>query len=136
MSDTQYIKVAAGLVVFALIIKYALDKKEGYAPYPGALVSPVASLGQVKLATPPPGAMTTSADLLPKPVAGWNDNFRPQNLSNMNFVDAVKFQGFDTKGSTLKNANRDLRPSIPVPKKITDWNNSSVEPDMMRRPLY
>ena len=136
MSDTQYIKVAAGLVVFALVIKYALQKKEGYAPYPGVLASQIAPVKPVQLTIPPSGAMTTSADLLPKPVQGWNDTFRPQNLSNMNFVDAVKFQGFDTKGSTLKNANYDIRPSIPVPKKISDWNNSSVDPDVMRRPLY
>ena len=79
--------------------------------------------------------MTTSAALLPKPANNWNDNFRPQDLSNINFIDATKFQGYDTKGSTLKNANRDLRPSIPVPKLVTPFHNSDVDPDVLRRPI-
>ena len=140
MSDmNQYVKIIAGLVVVALVVKFMMGtKKEGFAPYPGDLTAPLGTgvPSMAPLVPVTPGSLTTSADLLPKPVSGWNDSFRPQDLSNINFVDAAKFQGHDTKGSTLKNANRDLRPSIPVPKLISNFMNSDIDPDVMRRPLY
>ena len=138
----QYVKIIAGLVVVALVVKFTIGtKKEGFAPYPGGLTAPLGTGIPSIASTAPlvpvaPGSLTTSADLLPKPVSGWNDNFRPQDLSNINFIDATKFHGHDTKGSTLKNANRDLRPSIPVPKLVSNFMNSDIEPDVMRRPLY
>ena len=37
---------------------------------------------------------------------------------------------------TNRNANRDLRCSIPIPKEdICPWMNSTIEPDVSRRPL-
>lgn len=80
-----------------------------------------------------------ATDLLPKPsVAQANfGEFAPSDaLRGANFLDPVKFIGVDTQGSSLRNANYDLRSSLPIKKAtVSPWLNSSYEPDLMRRPL-
>jgi hypothetical protein len=80
--------------------------------------------------------------LLPKPAGrmtggeDWSE-FAPKDaLKNQNFLDATKFIGVNTQGSSLKNANYDLRSSMPIPKAdVGPWSGSSIDPDLMRRPL-
>ena len=44
--------------------------------------------------------------------------------------------GLDTIGQTLKNPNYQLRSDPPIPKKeVGPWNQSTIEPDLMRVPL-
>ena len=44
--------------------------------------------------------------------------------------------GLDTIGQTLKNANLQLRSEPPIPKaNVGPWNQSTIEPDIMRVPL-
>ena len=80
-----------------------------------------------------------ATDLLPKSsVAQANfGEFAPTDaLRGANFLDPVKFIGVDTQGSSLKNANYDLRSSLPISKSsVSPWLNSSYEPDLLRRPL-
>ena len=80
-----------------------------------------------------------ATDLLPKPsVAQANfGEFAPTDaLRGAQFLDPVKFIGVDTQGSSLRNANYDLRSSLPIKKNsVSPWLNSSYEPDMLRRPL-
>lgn len=80
-----------------------------------------------------------ATDLLPKSsVAQANfGEFAPTDaLRGANFLDPVKFIGVDTQGSSLKNANYDLRTSLPITKSsVSPWLNSSYEPDLLRRPL-
>lgn len=83
-----------------------------------------------------------STGLLPKPASrmtggeDWSE-FAPKDaLKNQNFLDATKFIGVNTQGSSLKNANYDLRSSMPIPKSdVGPWSGSSIDPDLMRRPL-
>ena len=83
-----------------------------------------------------------STDLLPRAAGGmtggedWAE-FAPKDaLKNQNFLDATKFIGVNTQGSSLKNANYDLRSSMPIPKAdVGPWSGSSIDPDLMRRPL-
>lgn len=84
------------------------------------------------------GPMAVSADLLPKPVGGSTDfgEFAPKNLGQQNFLDAAKFIGIDTQGSSLRNATYDLRRPPAIPKtNVGPWNNSTLEADLYRRPL-
>ena len=95
-------------------------------------------------AAPKPSKALTqvATDLLPRrggAMTGgdnWGE-FAPKNaLKNQNFLDAKKFIGVDTQGSALKNANYDIRSSMPIPKsEVGPWMGSSVDPDLMRRPL-
>ena len=81
-----------------------------------------------------------SSNLLPK-----NDNivssdgfeFAPKvDMQNMNFLDSKAVIGVDTQTSSLRNANVQLRSEPPNPKTdVSPWLNSTIEPDLTRRPL-
>ena len=44
--------------------------------------------------------------------------------------------GVDTIGTTLKNANRQLRSEPPNPQKsVSPWMNTSISADIYRKPL-
>jgi hypothetical protein len=82
----------------------------------------------------------TASDLLPRDAA--NEQWAQANpagqgdVSDQNFLTAGHHAGIDTIGSTLKIANLDLRSIPPNPRQSgLVWNQSSVEPDLNRRPL-
>lgn len=82
--------------------------------------------------------MNVATDLLPKPVS--NDNgfgeFAPKSLLGQNFLDAKKYIGVDTQGSSLRNANYDLRASPAIPRRdIGPWSQSTIDSDLYRKPL-
>jgi hypothetical protein len=52
------------------------------------------------------------------------------------FLEAGYHQGVNTIGSSLKNASRDLRAEPINPQQVVSpWMQSTVEPDLTRRPL-
>jgi hypothetical protein len=81
-----------------------------------------------------------SSNLLPK-----NDNvvstdgfeFAPKvDMQNMNFLNSESVIGVDTQTSSLRNSNVQLRSEPPNPKtEVSPWLNSTIEPDLTRRPL-
>ncbi len=81
-----------------------------------------------------------SSNLLPK-----NDNvvstdgfeFAPKvDMQNMNFLNSEAVIGVDTQTSSLRNANVQLRSEPPNPRtEVSPWLNSTIEPDLTRRPL-
>jgi hypothetical protein len=82
----------------------------------------------------------SAEDLLPKDAA--NSKWAQVNpagqgdISDQNFLQAGFHSGIDTIGGTLKNANLQLRSEPPCPRQIVSpWLNSSVEPDLNRRPF-
>jgi hypothetical protein len=82
-------------------------------------------------------AISNPSDLLPNdPNQSWS-NLNPVPNNNGNFLHDRKLNAIDTKGSSLRNANLQLRSDIPIPIKNTNcpWNNSTIEADNMRRPL-
>ena len=79
------------------------------------------------------------SELLPANVNSQWANVNPSgqgNLGDQNFLKAGHHFGTDTVGQSLRNANRQLRsePANPM-VKISPWNQSSIEPDINRRPL-
>lgn len=82
----------------------------------------------------------TAQDLLPKDAA--NSKWAQVNpagqgdLQDQNFLTAGFQIGVNTVGSSLRNANMQLRSEPPI-KKGGAWPimNSTIEPDLMRRPL-
>lgn len=57
-------------------------------------------------------------------------------LANINLLKAGSLSGIDTVGSTLRNANLQLRSEPPNPRsQVSPWLNSTIEPDLMRVPL-
>jgi len=83
--------------------------------------------------------LTPSSQLLPKvtPEAADFAQFAPKNLQAQNFLTATQWVGVNTQGSSLKNANYDLRANPLIPKAdVSPWQNSSIEANLYARELF
>jgi hypothetical protein len=83
--------------------------------------------------------LTPSSQLLPKPSpdAADFDMWAPKNLQAQNFLTATQWIGVNTQGSSLKNANYDLRADPIIPKAdVGPWMASSVDPNIYQKPLF
>lgn len=79
------------------------------------------------------------SELLPKDDNSQWSSLNPSSQNVPNIPDVLQagyHTGVDTVGQTLKNANQQLR-SDPIITKVDigPWNQSTVEPDLMRVPL-
>ena len=92
----------------------------------------------------PPSCNKASAaspgDLLPKDAnnewAKLNPSGGADFKNNGNLLKAGYHTGIDTIGSSLRNANLQVRSEPPNPQtKVSPWGNSTIEPDLMRVPL-
>ena len=79
------------------------------------------------------------AELLPKDLNNEWSRLNPSgegDLENINLLKAGYHAGVDTVGSSLRNANLQVRSEPPNPtNKVSPWLNSTIEPDLMRAPL-
>lgn len=86
-----------------------------------------------------PKDVLNSADLLPRDANSLWAQVAPNGqgaLTDQNFLTAGYHIGINTVGQTLRNANRQLRSEPPNPQvKVSPWNQTTVEPDINRRPL-
>ena len=70
----------------------------------------------------------TAQELLPSGKSG--------DLSNINFLKAGYHVGINTVGTSLRNANLQVRSEPPNPQnQVSPWLNSTISPDLMRVPL-
>lgn len=67
----------------------------------------------------------------------WSNIMPSQDLKNVGMLNAGHHIGINTVGSSLRNANLQVRsePVIPQTKNVGPWNNTTIEPDNLRRPL-
>ena len=57
-------------------------------------------------------------------------------LAGVNLLSAGHHTGINTVGSSLRNANLQLRSEPPNPQQqVSPWMNTTIEPDLMRRPI-
>ncbi len=57
-------------------------------------------------------------------------------LKNVNLLQAGAMVGINTVGSSMRNANLQLRSEPPNPTvNVGPWMNSTIEPDVVRQPL-
>jgi len=86
----------------------------------------------------PKGNLNPS-DLLPKNQANdWSaaNPIGQGSLEEQNFLDAGFHSGINTVGNSLRNANMQLRSEPPNPqKKVSPWQQSTIEPDFNRKQL-
>jgi len=82
----------------------------------------------------------TTEDLLPKGAA--NNKWSQVNpagqgdVKDQNFLNAGFHIGINTIGTTLRNANRQIRSEVPNPQlNVSPWNQTTIEPDVNRKPL-
>ncbi len=79
-------------------------------------------------------------DLLPKDAA--NTKWAQANpagqgdINDVNLLNAGFHIGVNTQGQSLRNASHDIRSEPANPRyKVSIWNNSTIEPDLNRKPL-
>lgn len=89
---------------------------------------------------PFPKDSLTPEDLLPKDAA--NSAWAQANPAGMgdvkdqNFLTAGYHIGVNTTGQSLRNANMQLRSEPPNPQfRVSIWQQSTIDPDLARRPL-
>jgi hypothetical protein len=58
------------------------------------------------------------------------------DIQGKNFLSAGALIGINTIGQSLRNANLQLRAEPPCPQiSVSPWMNSTIEPDLIRKPL-
>ncbi len=86
-----------------------------------------------------PKDILTSADLLPNIMGSTWEQVNPQgqgSLGDQNFLTAGYNLGINTVGSSLRNANKQLRSDPIIPKSVVSpWGQSTIDPDVGRRCL-
>lgn len=131
-------------VIALFVALYWWMSKNGIEFMSGNLNIPDSEPAPVPETTPSPAAETAQANfasvsLIPE----MNDVVRddafdlaPKKMTDQQFVfDANKY-GENTQGSSLRNANQQLRSDPPIEKTIVcPWMNSTIEPDPYRLPL-
>jgi hypothetical protein len=67
----------------------------------------------------------------------WSSVMPNNDLKNVGMLNAGHHVGINTVGSSLRNANLQVRsePVIPQNKNVGPWNNTTIEADNLRRPL-
>jgi hypothetical protein len=85
------------------------------------------------------GNVPDPKELLPKDENNQWSKLNPSGsggLENINLLKSGYHAGVDTVGSSLRNANLQVRSEPPNPtNKVSPWLNSTIEPDLMRVPL-
>jgi hypothetical protein len=99
----------------------------------------VSNLGQYMPQECYPKDILSSRDLLPGGADSTWAQVVPAGqgaLADQNFLTAGHHLGMNTVGNSLRNASWDLRSEIPNPQsQVSPWNQTTIGPDLMRRPL-
>jgi uncharacterized protein YxeA len=83
--------------------------------------------------------LTPASQLLPKitPEVADFSQFAPDNLQAQNFLTATQWVGVNTQGSSLKNANYDLRANPLIPKAdVGPWSQSTIDANIYQKELF
>ena len=104
--------------------------EDAVAPEPEAPAAPTGVMG---------GDVLSAQDLLPQcadsPYAQVVPNGQG-SINDGNLLNSGYHLGVNTVGSSLRNANRQLRSEPPNPQvKVSPWNQTTIEPDMNQREL-
>ena len=81
--------------------------------------------------------MMDPKELLPSDKNNEWSNIMPNNdLKDVQMLNAGHHIGINTVGSSLRNANLQIRSEPVIPQNnVGPWNNTTIEPDNLRRPL-
>ena len=122
--------------------KKTQPKKAANNPAPSTKHAP-ANIPEAPIATPKKDAantvvqknrMLTSSDLLPSDDASTWAKVHPD--ADKQYGGQKFITGINTQGSSMKNANLQLRADPVIPQKqVSPWMQSSIDPDMTRKQL-
>lgn len=152
MDNNTLLKIVLVALIVFVVYKYIQQRKrkwheQGMTGEPR--VSTYVPFDEMPFDTLPPANATpapplvpptnVAADLLPKPTTTQVQDFgefAPKALQGQNFLEVSKQVGLDTQGSSMRNANYQLRADPPNPRtSVGPWQNSTIEADLLRRPL-
>lgn len=112
---------------------------EGFSDYASFGASDNMAGGAKKPAGCYPREQLMAADLLPQDVNSQWAQVNPQgsgDLQGKNFLSAGALIGVNTIGQSLRNSNLQLRSEPACPQNlVSPWLQSTIEPDLQRRPL-
>ena len=114
---------------------------EGFADYAGAdTLAPVPMAAAAKPAGCYPREQLNPMELLPADVNGQWAAVNPTgsgDIQGKNFLSAGALVGINTVGQSLRNPNYQLRSEPPNPQipNVSPWLQSTISPDLSRRPL-
>lgn len=138
------IALAVVVVIYMLCQKPATmgPRKSTYSIHE-RMYAPTGAVGPAAAGVESPCEMRAgtglASSLLPREVASQEDfgQFAPEDiLAGQNFLEPRSQIGFpESIGGALRNANQQLRAEPPNPKGPFVWNNSTIVPDLMQRPL-
>ena len=108
-----------------------------YAPFNGTGASNVTSANTPHTMNKP---ISNPSDLLPSDSNSSWANLNPVangDLNNINLLNPTQLVGINTQGSSLRNANLQIRSEPANPRTNTNcpWNVSTIEGDKFRKPL-
>ena len=144
LSTETIVAIVAFAALIFLIYNYSSKK------FTSGMTSPIGMAGEYQAsqygsmgdAAPVSGVRRRKAEddpsqLLPRET---NSQFSSENgagpFKGINLMKAGSIIGINTIGSTLKNANLQERSEPANPQMhVSPWNNSTIEPDLMRTPL-
>jgi hypothetical protein len=110
-----------------------------FASYDGGAMGPVPMAGAKKPQGCYPREQLNPHDLLPADEASTWAQMNPAgsgDLQGKNFLSAGALIGVNTVGQSMRNANLQLRAEPPNPQVgVSPWQNTTIEPDLSRRPL-
>jgi hypothetical protein len=155
MDSQQGLKLVVALLLLYVVYRMYISKSskaytsyapEKYAPYDPAQNDPYKLIDQpvvgmksrpiVDDKTPVMPPMTVSSDLLPKadPLNTEFAEFAPK--LDGNWLQSDRYTALDTVGNSKRNANYQLRSDPPIKRtSVGAWNNSTLESDLLRKPL-
>ena len=81
--------------------------------------------------------VTTANELLPKDNSSDWEQVQPSSgLQNVNLLNTNQRYGINTVGTSLRNANMQLRSDPPNPQvQVSPWIQSTINPDTNRKPF-
>lgn len=149
MDNNKLLKIALVVVALFVLYKFMQHRRRSGQQTGAPGVSNFVAFDEMPFDTLPPANATSSpsvvpptnvaADLLPKPATPQAmdfGEFAPKALQGQNFLEVSKQIGVDTQGSSMRNANYQLRSDPPNPRSnVGPWLNSTIEADLLRRPL-
>lgn len=118
--------------------KYTLVEREMAPIDAGEVVGPSAGAAKPEGGCQMQAGTGLASALLPREIASEEDfTYAPEELlKNQNFLDPRQQIGVpETVGGSIRNGNQQLRAELPNPRSQFVWQNSTIVPDTMRRPL-
>ncbi len=137
-ADTE----GAAAVAAPHVAKAPAPKAEAFADFAsfdGGAMGPVPMAAAKKPQGCYPREQLNPAELLPQDDASMWAQMNPAgsgDLQGKNFLSAGALIGVNTVGQSMRNSNLQLRAEPPNPQvSVSPWQNSTIEPDLSRRPL-